>query len=522
MYGQQMNERKSRCAIAIVAMCVGGFASLADPAVARDVVSTGSVLFYLDTSAFRGREGRVLESVAVRIPNSELRFEEAHGRLRSKVRVFVRIADLEGKEIISDTRDMEFFEETKRRSASPLFFQTIIKRYHIDAGSYELSYAIEDLLAREVSISGIVKGKNKTGAVRRYRLDLPEIYRETASFSEALFAWSVDQTEHGTEYHPNPPRVYGLYKDTLLVYFELYLPDEMARAQSFEFVTEIANMSGEVVKSTALSLPNPRPLLAGEDEASRTYPIVIREDLTEITAGSYSLYVRFRLGGKTMSRVRSGKFSVAWDLRTWELPRREYLAEARFLLGDREFDEFATLGLGEQEATITKLWQSYDPSPETEANEAHDMFLVRLAYANSHYADHEAAVFSPRGQIYLRYGPPDDFIEDVIPLNRETLREAMEIVEDPYHPMNFTSSTLKTYGLTATKNVLIDPRNISQARPGDNQGYPYELWIYHGMGNPLLERDRTSEMDVGMRYLFTDREGFGRYKLETSSTISNK
>jgi len=501
-----------------IAMCV----MVAVGAEAREVVSTGNVLFYLDSSAFRGHEGRVLESVAVRVPNSELRFEEAGGRYRSSVRVFVRLKDLDGKEVVNDTRDMEFVESTKERAGSPLFFQTIIKRYHVDAGTYELSYAIEDLLAQEVSISGIARGKNKTGAVRNLRVTLPEIASETASFSEAMFAWSVDQTEHGIEYHPNPPRLYGLYMDTLLVYFELYLPDEMARAESFEFLTEIADRSGEIVKSTTQALPNPRPMLEGEDETSRTYPVVIREDLSQVKAGAYSLYVTFRIDGKTMTRVRSGKFSVAWDLRTWETPRREYLAEARFLLGDEDFDKFKTMGLGDQEVAIARLWADQDPTPETETNEAYDEFMVRLAYANEHYADFEAAVFSARGQIFLRYGPPDDFIEDVIPFNRETLRDAMEIVEDPYHPMNFTSSGVKTYGLNATKNVLIDPRNVSQERPGDHQSFPYELWIYHGMGHPLLERDRTSEIDVGMRYLFTDREGFGRYKLESSSTISNK
>ena len=107
-------------------------------------------------------------------------------------------------------------------------------------------------------------------------------------------------------------------------------------------------------------------------------------------------------------------------------------------------------------------------------------------------------------------------------MNRETLAEAMEKVEDQFHAMNYTSSSLKPYGLTASRNNLVDPRGISSERAGDHQAFPFELWVFQARGNPLLERDRSQELDIGMRYLFVDRGGYGRYKLESSSSIVNK
>ena len=53
-------------------------------------------------------------------------------------------------------------------------------------------------------------------------------------------------------------------------------------------------------------------------------------------------------------------------------------------------------------------------------------------------------------------------------------------------------------------------------------GYPYELWTYNGGGDPILERDRSLEPDIGLRFIFIDTEGYGRYKLESSSSMMNK
>jgi GWxTD domain-containing protein len=203
------------------------------------------------------------------------------------------------------------------------------------------------------------------------------------------------------------------------------------------------------------------------------------------------------------------------------VPRRELLAEARFLLGDDEFEEFRTSPMGDQERVLDELWRKEDPSPETAENEAYEEFLRRLAYINQHYNDSGPAIFDPRGQLYLRLGPPDEIVQDVIPLNRETVSEAVKLIEDQYHAMSFSTHGVKAYS-TVTRSNVVDPRGLSGERAGDNVAFPFELWVYDASGAPILERDRVQEIDIGMRYLFVDREGYGRYKLESSSSISTK
>ncbi len=480
----------------------------------------GDFDFHLDTAAFRGRDHKVLADVIVRIPNHSLRFKEA-GKVQwtSRVVFSYLLTDDAGKEIAKPSETMTFSETDVSRVESSLAYQTVIKQFNLAPGGYWLSVSLENLDAPKISIIGLIKNKNKNSAVRRARLNLPEIPDDEPSFSTPLFVWTVDPGEEGIrKYQPNAARMYGLYKDTLEVYVELYLPDAMAKAPSFDFRTDIVDSKGETKRETKRTLPNPSP----GGTALRTYPVFLREDVTTLAAGSYSLYLSFGLDGQTLTRVKSGDFSIAWDLRTWEVPHREFLAEARFLLGDDEFKQFQSLSAGEQEQVLDALWKGFDPSPESGSNEAYDLFVERMAYINAHYGDVGPAIATPQGDIYLRYGPPDEVIQDVIPLNYETLLEAELIVDNAFHPMNYSSGPTKSYTLPVIRNSIEGSSPNARNRPEDNTGVPYELWIYAAGGEPMLKRDDIQETDVGMRFLFVDRDGHGHYVLERSSTVSDK
>ena len=364
----------------------------------------------------------------------------------------------------------------------------------------------------------MVRNRNKLSAVRGFRLQLPSIPTDEPSFSQAKFLWSGERGA-GDEYHPNPARLYGLYRDTLTVYLELYLPEDLASASSFEFSSQVVSDAGDPIAERRLSLDNPgKELGVG---GLRAYPVLIHEDLSKVVAGTYTLYLSFGLNGHLLHRARCGAFSVAWDMRTWVEPREAYLAEARFLLGDKEYAEFEALDRGEQERWLQKLWHQNDPTPETETNEAYDEFLTRLAYVNTHYTEFGAGIRSPRGLIYVRYGAPDDIVVDYIPINKETITEALEVVEDPYHATDMSSHGTRDYKASAPMSNAVDPRGLADPRAGDQTAYPFELWVYTS-GDPILERDRIQEMQIGMRFLFVDRDGYGRFKLERSSTVSTK
>ena len=488
-------------------------------ALANSHSGRGDFDFSLDTAAFRDRDGKVLTEISLRIPSRSLKFVQQKNGWKSDVTLSILIVDDAGKDVLRRGDKVSFVEATEQNADNPIIFETVIKQVHLPPGGYWLSCRVEDTNAPKVSVMGMVKNQFKSSTVSRARINLPEIPIDEPSFSSALFVWDVNPKESGLlKYRPNPARIYGLYRDSLTVYVELYLPPSMASAPTFDFRTQIVAANGDLVRESKLTLPNPKP---GSD-AITAYPVVLREDLSKVRAGSYTLYLTFALEGKTLARVRGGDFSVAWDIRTWETPRREYLAEARFLLGDRDFKNFETRTTGEQEHILDVLWKSFDPDTLTGNNEAYDIFVERLDYVKAHYADEYSVIFSPRAEIYMRYGPPDEIDQDVIPSNFETLAEAEQVVENAYHPLNMSSSGQKIYAVPKTRNSLAGEGSSARYRQEDNTGAPYELWIYNGDGHPILERDHIAEREPTTRYLFVDRDGHGVYKLEKSSSISNK
>ena len=483
-------------------------------------IGRGDFDFFLDSAAFRDRDGKVLTEVSLRIPSRALEFNQQKAGWTSTINLQMLITDDAGKEILRKQEKVAFTEKTQQDENNPVTFETVIKQLHLPPGGYWLSCRIEDLNAQKVSVVGMLKNQYKSSVVSRARLNLPEIPGNEPSFSNALFVWDINPKETGLlKYRPNPSRIYGLYRDSLTVYVELYLPPSMATAPTFDFRTEIVTPDGNLVKESKLTLPNPK---SASSDAITAYPVVLREDLNQIRAGNYTLYFTFALDGNTIKRVNAGDFSVAWDLRTWETPRREYLAEARFLLGDSEYKTFETKTAGEQEHILDVMWKSLDPDSLTGNNEAYDLFCERLDFVKAHYADQKIAVYSARAEIYLKYGPPDEIVEDVIPTNYETLAEAEQVVEDAYHPLNMSSSNQKIYAVRKTTNSLAGQGSSARYRPEDNTGAPYELWIYNGGGNPILARDRVPEVEPTTRFLFVDRDGHGVYTLEKSSSISNK
>ena len=488
-------------------------------AFAASHIGRGDFDFYLDSASFRGKDGKALTEVSIRIPSHGLKYKQKDGAWNSNVSLSILIRDENGKEIVRRGEKVTFTEAVEPDAQPAVTFETVIKQFYLAPGGYWISYRVEDTNAPKVSVVGMLKKENHSSTITRAHLNVPEIPATEPSFSNTLFVWDINPKESGLlKYRPNPSRMYGLYRDTLTVYVELYLPHEMAASPTFDFRTEIVTPTGDLVRESKRSLDNPRQA----QESLATYPVVLREDLTKFRAGSYTLYLTFAMDGNTLARVRGGDFSVAWDLRTWETPRREYLAEARFLLGDREYKNFESKTPGEQEVALDKLWKSFDPDTVTGNNEAYDLFVERLDYVNAHYADDPIAIYSPRGDIYLRYGPPDEIIQDVIPNNYETLSEAEQVIEDAYHPLNMSSSGQKLYSVPKSSNSLSGAGSTARYRPEDNTSAPYELWIYNGGGNPILERDRLTEVEPTTRFLFVDRDGHGAYKLEKSSSISNK
>lgn len=509
--------------IPAVALCIMLLAAGVAGAWGDGVRVDGEFEYFIDKAVFY-RDGRKpAVELYLHIPNSEIRFKESGGAWEAKVDLYLELKDQNGVIALSDHRELRFTEPSEERTTTPLNFQTVSIVYRVAPGEYSMSSRLVDLYSPKVSLVGMIKNQHRSSEVRDIPFDVPDFGATETDLSDPKFVWGIEGDSDGRVLNANPPRMYGLYNDTLRVYYELYTPADAETPVRFS--TVILNKMGEVFSESEKFL-TPGDALPGQsgDEGIHIYPILIQEDLATFPAGDYTLFGQFTVENAQPVRVRSGTFHVAWEIRTWETSKRNLLAEARFLLDTDEYQAYLNKSRAEQERIIKRIWKELDPDPATGVNEAYEEFLRRLAYVNSHYSDYQTGIFTDRGLIYMKYGKPDELIVDVIPMNRETTSDAIAKLMDRYHPVMYSSHGQRPYynKQGTSTDVIMDKRRLGVIGEGGNTAYPYELWIYNDEGQPLLERDQPSSPDLGLRFIFIDREGYGSYKLEVSSSLMDE
>jgi GWxTD domain-containing protein len=83
------------------------------------------------------------------------------------------------------------------------------------------------------------------------------------------------------------------------------------------------------------------------------------------------------------------------------------LRHLRHVLTDEQQATYVTAPTDARAELMRVVWGSLDPTPTTEANERRLEHLRRLAYAREHFAIDGPPGWDQRGELLLRYGPPD-------------------------------------------------------------------------------------------------------------------
>jgi GWxTD domain-containing protein len=107
----------------------------------------------------------------------------------------------------------------------------------------------------------------------------------------------------------------------------------------------------------------------------------------------------------------------------------------------------------EREDYVRQFWREHDPDLATSENEAHIEYWSRVAQAYFLYYDAKRRVWDERGEIYVRYGPPE------------------EMRYNPVGTMLYTPWTGVGNNLRFPMNVLV--------------------WFYHRLGMVVILNDRS-------------------------------
>jgi GWxTD domain-containing protein len=299
-------------------------------------------------------------------------------------------------------------------------------------------------------------------------------------------------------------QIYGLKNDTLS-FFVSGLTPEGENPDSAEVYLSVLDSKGEVIgsKSGKVRVKDRRMLIFGKFDVN-TWP-----------AGNYTAQVEV-MYGNLLRGTSARDFSVAWQLLNWQKPRRDVLVEASVIFREPEFKEFQRMSIGEQERVLTAFWKKHDPTPHTAVNELYEIFQSRVRFADANFAGGgKRGAMTPRGNLYIRLGPPDEIISESVPFNRMDLNEALDKLEDKYKVIIHSP-----YKGPGTDYVMLKEQTSGLSRPFRGGGMDtggYELWMYSMRGDPLFERDRVMMGTAGMRYLFVDKDGVGNYVLVGTS-----
>jgi GWxTD domain-containing protein len=83
--------------------------------------------------------------------------------------------------------------------------------------------------------------------------------------------------------------------------------------------------------------------------------------------------------------------------------------DVRYIISDEERAAFKKLSNDEErDAFIEQFWLRRDPTPDTLENEFKEEHYRRIAYANEHFAAGKQGWRTDRGEIYIKFGKPDE------------------------------------------------------------------------------------------------------------------
>ena len=90
----------------------------------------------------------------------------------------------------------------------------------------------------------------------------------------------------------------------------------------------------------------------------------------------------------------------------------------RYILVDDEYKNMRRSKADKQEELFLTYWKKLDPSPQTKENELQDEYFSRVAYANNSFKGSTDGWRTHMGEIYIKFGRPDDIEEYSDPFTR--------------------------------------------------------------------------------------------------------
>jgi len=476
--------------LTVILSCSGGINAV-------EVNGRGDFSFFADIIHIPS-DSTVKQLVQIAVPSVEIKYGEYMEGYRARLETKISLEGEDG-EVFSSEReiiDLKTASEAKRGGG----YLFAVDSFRVMPGEYTLSIQMKDLNDRKFSLLGIFfPSYSSSEAEIEVRVPL---YDPTLPFvSKPVFLWGVDN-EGG--YVPNPMKVYGLINETLTCMIRTVFGEE--------YLGKTASIAMKIYEGEERFFSDSTSFSIDREKIN----FLKRLDISRYPSGTYMFVATLYAGDEIV--LRNGNFNVVWELRNWKRPDRDKILEAKFAFDEEKYEEFLESRPGSREKMLKEFWKERDPDPSTEINEALEEFRRRIRYCEDWFSSgDERGALTDRGRVYIKFGEPDEIVEGSLPRNRREYVQVLRKLKDKYEIMTFEIGGSLADG-TGDPEYSTSMRGSPFLSSGMDVG-SYQLWIYSRMGAPVFERDRFMTQQEGMRFLFVDKNGYGRFVLKGSSQI---
>jgi GWxTD domain-containing protein len=438
----------------------------------------------LDAAMFPDSGGFSIE-IYVRIPPSALALATEDTTGLRELSLEVRLRSPGGQ-----VRSREELIQASPTDTALGFGRVVAYRFPTRPGTQHVRVRLEDLHSRKQGL--IYAGREVTEVTQtegEIQSPKPQMNRD---LSDIEFIWDeVGANGAGVfrrdtlGFLPNPERLYGLYAPDLRCFFSA----RSRTAAPWSWVARIIDPQGRMLLEKS-----------GAGPAATTLQGAARLDVSTLPAGGYDLEVKAWQEGDEGALERRAHFSVAWQTGTWTSDPIVQSDLVHLLLDSQSEETFTKLEPGERERFFEDFWRQRDPTPGTAENEVLAEYLKRMEFANRTFTrtGKLKGMFTDMGRVYIRYGPPDEILKQVLPAGDQTLEQALDDIA--------RTESRPSY-------------DVRQPGPGGDIR-PYEVWIYEGAIPTPMEADpRTAGVVRHKRltFLFVDDMGYGDYRQRYST-----
>ena len=291
-------------------------------------------------------------------------------------------------DIWKESISVETYDQTNSRSAIDLTHKT----FEIEPGKYTVKLQFED-----------VESGRTYSSEQKIRVD--DYSKPAVSGSEITFARQVEMD--GNQIKSIFPEVTTSYKGLgypAFAYFEIYNPQLAESAEiSYQIIGEQSKFKYKETK---------RIDLAGERSA---FSIALPTDSLS--------HDRYRLIVDIVANKKKARLEKHFYIRWGGLPRNAQdldtaIKQLQYLATSKEWKKLKKAPQDKKLQYFIEFWETRDPSPGTEQNEAMESYYAKIDAANQAFTVMGRDGWqSDRGIVFIVLGPPDEVIRNDYPSN---------------------------------------------------------------------------------------------------------